>query len=182
MKLKVFSFRIVFLLLLNHFSYGNNICPKWLPLLSNDMMSIIPIYDINIVETDFDCDGIIDIEDFDIDGDGVNDIDKISRAYDNHISDIQVIGIGVIIRILDDDIKGIQHQRFIIELLSGQTLLISHNIDLAPRINTLMIGNEIVFYGEYEWNEEGGVVHWTHHDPQEEHISGWLIYTGYKYE
>lgn len=174
-------FRIIFILLFSHFSYGNNDCPKWLPIANNEMIFVVPFYDVNIVERDFDCDGIIDINDNDIDGDNFNDIDKIFNAFKNHVSNIQVIGIGVVIRILDDDVSGIKHQRFILELTTGQTLLISHNIDLAPRINTLMIGDEIEFYGEYEWNKKGGVVHWTHNDPNEKHINGWLVYRGDMY-
>jgi len=173
-------FRIILILLSSYFSYANN-CPKWLPITNNEMVFIVPIYDINIVERDFDCDGIIDINDDDIDGDNLNDIDKIFDAFNNHESNIQVIGIGVVSRILDDDTRGIKHQKFIIELSSEQTLLISHNIDLALRINTLMIGDEIEFYGEYEWNTKGGVVHWTHHDPKRKHINGWLIHNGYMY-
>ncbi len=182
MKFKTFLFRLTCILFLNNFVYANNMCSKWLPLLSSNMIIIIPIYDSKIKKPDFDCDGIIDIEDDDMDGDGFNDIDRLSIAYDNNKSDIQVIGKGIIIRILDDDTKGIKHQRFIVEVSSGQTLLISHNIDLAPRINTLMMGNEIEFYGEYEWNKEGGIIHWTHHDPKGNHIGGWLRYDDYKYE
>jgi hypothetical protein len=66
----------------------------------------------------------------------------------------------------------------LIELESGHTLLISHNIDLAPRIDKLREGDLIEFYGEYEWNKKGGVIHWTHHDPQGVHTGGWLKYQG----
>jgi hypothetical protein len=32
----------------------------------------------------------------------------------------------------------------------------------------------VSFYGQYEWNAEGGVIHWTHRDPEGQHVSGWL--------
>ena len=35
---------------------------------------------------------------------------------------------------LPDDNKGTRHQRFILKLSSGQTLLVAHNIDLADKI------------------------------------------------
>lgn len=55
------------------------------------------------------------------------------------------------IRVLADDLDGSRHQRFIVELSSGQTLLISHNIDVAPRIDGLNVGDSVRFNGEYVW-------------------------------
>jgi calcineurin-like phosphoesterase family protein len=102
----------------------------------------------------------------------------ILTAYENRVSDLQVTGEGTVIVLLENDTSGSQHQKFIIELSSGQTLLISHNIDLAPIISSLKIGDAIEFYGEYEWNDEGGLIHWTHIDPNGNHISGWLFHDG----
>ena len=82
------------------------------------------------------------------------------------------------VKVLPDDNEGSRHQKFILELASGQTILIAHNIDLAPRIPDLRDGESVSFYGEYEWNERGGVVHWTHHDPQGRHVDGWLKHDG----
>jgi hypothetical protein len=83
---------------------------------------------------------------------------------------------------LPDDTQGSRHQKFILKLNSGQTILIAHNIDIAPRISTLKVGDHINFYGEYEWNPEGGVVHWTHRDPSGGHEGGWLNHGGKIYE
>ena len=108
--------------------------------------------------------------------------DSVGRAYKNQQSDVQVRGEGVVIRTLPDDTQGSQHQKFILKLASGQTLLISHNIDLAPRINALRQGDRVEFYGEYEWNAKGGVVHWTHKDPRGRHVHGWLKHEGVTYQ
>ncbi|MGM0541170.1 MAG: DUF3465 domain-containing protein [Pseudomonadota bacterium] len=106
----------------------------------------------------------------------------LTTAFENQQSDIQVEGSGTVIKNLADDTNGSRHQRFILRLSSGQTLLIAHNIDLAPRINRLSKGDTVRFYGEYEWNEKGGVVHWTHHDPSRKHIGGWLKHNGATYQ
>jgi hypothetical protein len=106
----------------------------------------------------------------------------LEHAFKNQKSNFQVEGEGEVIKILPDDLKGSKHQRFIIRLNSGQTLLISHNIDLAPRISKLRKGDSIAFSGEYEWNHKGGVIHWTHHDPAGRHMGGWIKHQGKKYQ
>ena len=106
----------------------------------------------------------------------------IANAFSNHESNLQVSGEGVVTRLLPDDNSGSRHQKFIIRLSSGQTLLVAHNIDLAPRIRSLREGDAVQFYGEYEWNEKGGVIHWTHRDPDGSHMAGWLQHQGKKYQ
>jgi len=90
----------------------------------------------------------------------------------------QTRGSGTVVRILADDNDGSRHQRFILEIAGGRTLLVAHNIDLAPRIAGLNVGDTVEFYGEYEWNDKGGVIHWTHHDPNGGHPDGWLKHGG----
>ena len=106
----------------------------------------------------------------------------LSRAFDEHKSGVQAKGNGIVIKILQDDNEGSRHQRFILQLHSGQTLLISHNIDLAPRLSNLNEGDVVTFKGEYEWNSKGGVIHWTHHDPSGRHEAGWLKHNGRTYQ
>ena len=94
----------------------------------------------------------------------------------------QVEGRGMVLRVLSDDNEGSRHQRFILELSSGRTVLVAHNIDLAPRIPGLEPGDTVSFFGEYETNDRGGVIHWTHHDPQGRHVGGWLEHRGQRYQ
>lgn len=108
--------------------------------------------------------------------------DSIGRAFANRSSGVQVEGEGTVIRLLQDDTNGSRHQRFIVELASGQTLLVSHNIDLAPRISGLAEGDTVRFNGEYEWNAKGGVIHWTHHDPRGKHVAGFVMHNGKTYQ
>lgn len=94
----------------------------------------------------------------------------------------QVSGSGTVSRVLSDDNDGSRHQRFILRLSSGQTVLIAHNIDLAPRVSSVREGDTVSFYGEYEPNTQGGVIHWTHKDPQGRHADGWLEHAGRRYQ
>ena len=110
------------------------------------------------------------------------DDDPIGRAFASRASDIQVEGEGTVIRVLADDLNGSRHQRFIVQLASGQTLLITHNIDIAPRIDRLEVGDNVSFNGEYVWNAKGGVIHWTHHDPRGRHVAGWVVHNGKTYK
>jgi hypothetical protein len=106
----------------------------------------------------------------------------IAEAFRNGQSNVQLSGEGRVLRILPDDNEGSRHQKFLLELDSGHTLLIAHNIDLAPRVENLREGERLEFYGEYEWNQKGGVIHWTHHDPRGRHPGGWLKYEGRIYK
>jgi hypothetical protein len=114
---------------------------------------------------------------------GFNHGDQVlSEAFQQQQSDLQVEDQGIVIKLLPDDNSGSRHQKFIVRLNSGQTVLIAHNIDLAAKINGLREGDEIAFYGEYKWNTKGGTVHWTHHDPQGRHAPGWLKHGGQVYQ
>ncbi len=113
---------------------------------------------------------------------GVDGNAAIDQAYARRLGNLQVEGAGVVSKVLADDHHGSRHQRFIVRLPSGLTVLVAHNIDLAPRIETLRTGDSVRFYGEYEWNAKGGVLHWTHHDPQRRHPGGWIEHAGRRYE
>ncbi len=108
--------------------------------------------------------------------------DELMEAYRNGESDLIVEGVGRVERLLADDLEGSRHQKFILRLASGQSLLVSHNIDLSTRLDDLREGDEVRFRGEYEWNERGGVLHWTHDDPKDWHADGWLIHNGIRYD
>ena len=108
----------------------------------------------------------------------VADQDSINAAIATHAHGLEVEGSGKVARLLADDTEGSRHQRFIVRLDSGASLLIAHNIDLAPRIAPLAEGDTVSFRGDYEWNSRGGVVHWTHRDPGGRHEAGWIRHDG----
>lgn len=114
---------------------------------------------------------------------GANGGDQVlAAAFENRRRDVQVEGSGHVTRILPDDNSGSRHQRFIVRLASGQTLLVAHNIDLAKRVAAVKAGDPVEFYGEYEWTAQGGVIHWTHRDPRHSHVDGWIKHEGHTYQ
>jgi hypothetical protein len=88
---------------------------------------------------------------------------------------------GTIVKVLPDDTEGDRHQRLLVRISSGDTILIAHNIDIASRINARE-GDSIRFKGEYIWNDRGGVVHWTHRDPRHSHPDGWVEVNGKRFD
>lgn len=109
----------------------------------------------------------------------------IFRAFEQHneTQKTQVLGCGQISKILPEDNKGSRHQRMLIKIdgYPQMSVLIAHNIDLASRIPNPQVNTPIRFYGEYIYNNKGGVLHWTHKDPAARHQNGWLEYNGQKY-
>ena len=107
---------------------------------------------------------------------------ELQAAFDGRQSNLWLVGSGEVIKILSDDNNGSRHQRFLVKVNLAQTVLIAHNIDLAERVANLQTGDMIQFYGEYEWNEKGGVVHWTHHDPARKKTGGWIKHNDIMYQ
>lgn len=99
----------------------------------------------------------------------------MKRALGKHDSDTWVEGSGFVVRLLTDDRDGGSHQRFVLNIGNGQTLLVAHNIELAERV-PLGIGDRVRFRGVYEWSELGGTLHWTHHDPLGDEDGGFIDY------
>jgi len=99
---------------------------------------------------------------------------SFDELFEKQISHIQISGEGIVSAILNDDLKGHKHQRFIVRLAEHKTLMILNNIDIFPRLSPLNIGDKVAFSGEYVWNRHGGLLHWTHADPQGIHKEGYV--------
>jgi hypothetical protein len=106
--------------------------------------------------------------------------EAVADAFRARRSNVWVEAAGVVARTLPDDRSGLPHQRFVVRLEDGQTVLVSHNLDLAPRV-PIAVGDPVAFRGEYEWNDLGGVIHWTHHDPAGRMPGGWIRVGGRTY-
>ncbi len=111
-----------------------------------------------------------------------NQNELLKNYYHNKVSKKMIKITGVTKKLLADDLIKPRHQKFIIHVDGNMSLLVTHNIDLAPRINSLNEGDLVEIYGQYEWNSQGGLLHWTHHDPRGRREGGWIIHNGKKYE
>ena len=80
---------------------------------------------------------------------------------------------GLVVRLLSDDDEAERHQRFVIDARGGGTLLVLHNLEIAPRV-PVGLGDRVSVRGLYEWNERGGLVHWTHRDPMGNEDGGFI--------
>jgi hypothetical protein len=100
--------------------------------------------------------------------------DSLAKAIASHAEDVPVTGSGEVVKLLPDDLDGSPHQRILVRVAGGGTVLIAHNIELAPRVSPLARGDTLEFAGDFVWNDKGGVVHWTHPDPQGRHRAGWI--------
>lgn len=107
--------------------------------------------------------------------------DDLLKASREHRSDVLVRAAGRVKKVLADDTLGVQHQRFIVTLGNGLTVLIAHNLELSTRV-PVKEGSGVEFKGEYEWNDQGGIVHWTHRDPGKRHADGWIKFDGKTYQ
>lgn len=104
----------------------------------------------------------------------------VATAFTARQSDVVLETPGQVERILPDDREGTPHQRFIVRVPGDLTVLISHNLDLASRV-PVAIGDSVRVRGEYVWNGQGGLIHWTHHDPDGRRPGGWIRLDGRTY-
>ena len=106
--------------------------------------------------------------------------DDLSTIIRSKRSNVLVEAAGTVSKTLPDDNEGARHQRFLVRV-DKDTVLIAHNLDLAPRV-PVKEGDVVRFKGEFEWNDRGGVMHWTHHDPARRRPGGWVELRGKRYE
>ncbi len=73
----------------------------------------------------------------------------------------------------------------------GFFLKLSQECDLMVRVETnvditgpvpIRNGENVTVKGQFEDDAEGGVIHWTHHDPRGRHISGYVEADGKLYQ
>lgn len=102
---------------------------------------------------------------------------EVLKAFRAKRSNVQVEVEGTVVFLFPPDRDDKPHQRFLLELPSGHTLKIAHNLKFSGPI-PLEKGDTVRLFGEYEYNAKGGVVHWTHRDPAGRHPHGWIRHEG----
>lgn len=105
----------------------------------------------------------------------------VLTAQQAGLRNVEVTVTAQIYKVLRDDTVGLPHQRFLIRLVNGTTVLVAHNTAMAPRV-PLRPGDIVRIHGEYIWNEKGGVIHWTHHSDTPRHEGGWIDWMGQRFE
>ena len=106
--------------------------------------------------------------------------DMVEEAFRMRRSNVEVEAGGRVSRVLPDDREGARHERFILRI-GTVSVLVAHNLDLAPRV-PVSPGDSVELRGEYEWSAKGGVIHWTHRDPDGRHEAGWIRLRGRLYQ
>ncbi len=115
--------------------------------------------------------------------------DPLRAAITQGLEDVWLTTTARVSKVLPDDNDGSRHQRFIIAIEPEarsphgmqDTVMIAHNIDLAPRA-PIQVGDTVTIRGEYIYKDNGGVIHWTHHDPRGRKQGGWIEHNGTRYE
>jgi hypothetical protein len=107
----------------------------------------------------------------------------VKAAFERHAENVELTASGAVDRVLSDqDGPSGPHERFIVRLPDvGMTLLVEHNLSIAPRV-PVAVGEPVVVRGEYVWNAQGGLMHFTHHDPARSHEGGYIVYGGKRYD
>jgi hypothetical protein len=107
----------------------------------------------------------------------------VERDYAEHRSTVEVTAEGAVTSVLADDSgPSGTHQRFIIRLAGAtQTVLVDNNVTIGQRV-PVAPADDVVVHGEYIWNDQGGLIHFTHHDPAPAREGGWIELKGVRYQ
>ncbi len=107
----------------------------------------------------------------------------IVRDFQTHRSYVEVTADGTVVRVLPDRTgPSGPHEQFLIQLSTGDlTVLVEHNLTIGARV-PVSVGDHVIVHGEYIWNSDGGLIHFTHHDPVGKHQGGYIEENGKRYD
>ncbi len=82
-----------------------------------------------------------------------------------------------VIKILPDDTNGLEHQKWTVKLSDGRTMQAIYNLDMCERV-PLKVGDTVSMGGQFIWTNQGGILHWLHHDPKGNRPDGYVELNG----
>ena len=106
---------------------------------------------------------------------------EVAAAQNNQQSHVVVTCTLPVKRMLRPDEKGEKHEKFLLQVSNGTTILVAHNTSRAPSV-PLSAGDIVTVHGEYIWNAKGGVIHWTHRSDTPRHEGGYIDFKGQRYQ
>lgn len=110
----------------------------------------------------------------------------VGEAFKQHAGNRpEILDHGTFVKFLPPDLKPPCHQLFIIRMDSGPEVKVAHNSDVADTLPaSVKPGDKLELKGEYIYEPNGGVVHWTHHVDNGSHEPGYILVekTGQKYD
>jgi len=76
-----------------------------------------------------------------------------------------------------------EHEGFLLRLTRQCDLMlrVETNVDITGPV-PLRPGETVIVKGQFEDDPTGGVIHWTHHDPEGRHVAGYVLAGGKYYE
>ena len=103
-----------------------------------------------------------------------------AKAFYEQRTGMMVEVSGQVVRVLDAERSDSGFQWFQMRTPNGQHFLVGHSNGISGSI-PLRSREDVTVRGEYEPNDLGGVLHWTHHDPNGDHPGGWIEVDGKLY-
>jgi hypothetical protein len=100
----------------------------------------------------------------------------VHQDYVKRVSSVWVTLSATVERELPDSFGRYRHQRFIVRCAGGQTVLIVNDVSIGERV-PVMVGATVGVKGQYIWNSQGGLVHFTHHSDSGG-PGGWILWRG----
>jgi len=110
------------------------------------------------------------------------DNERLINAFEQGRTGVWVSGHGTVKQLVGDEtVAGERHQRIVVDVGEVFDLIVRHSVEASERVPVVQ-GDTIAFQGRYEFNGRGGVLGFTHHDPEEPGGGGWVRYQGNVYD
>jgi hypothetical protein len=109
---------------------------------------------------------------------------QICSLYASGSGGVEVIGHGTVLGVLGTrDGPAGEHEGFLLKLDQQCDLLVrvETNVDITGPV-PLQMGDVVTVKGQFEDDVNGGVIHWTHHDPSGRHVAGYVEADGKFYQ